>query len=503
MPHDAEDDSFMKQHSCESGLRGLWALRRMQMARTCRRALFYAGETHGEPVVEICLDGNALRGDCTVFSVGIAYNFVFDDMMHDRGCRVYSFDPSMKMEETVRRTDPISVFQPIGIAGYDGVEKTSGTFFNIPNVRPPPYEVRRLETLMEMHGVAKIDLLRMDTEGAEWGILGEWNAKGTWSLFDQLSLEVHIERGHSTHAAGEWNRRADILSRIPYAPTFAAPNWHSRPLHVNQNFLPNIREAFEVSYVKAPYRSRPVITADFWRRWGYELDGDLNRPAPPLFRQMFNDGDHLAYVKETLSKVVRDGCLSGVQVTEDGAPARVCTKLLKAGECRMYIISDQETATNAELASVLAEEGCTTVEYRVGGDGEAAGGARRMVAVTQRDVEDPGWLWKAMREDGLSSVDVLRVDAGPVLTERLLQAWEEDYKTYAGGAGPKPALTLVAQLSVRLSVLEDLSNAKGVARALGEQVKAFRQPYYSALGEMVETARGKACTYEVSYVRGQ
>ena len=50
--------------------------------------------TDKEPDVRICLDN--ISPPCNVLSIGIANIWHFDDFMLKQGCRVWSYDPSMK-----------------------------------------------------------------------------------------------------------------------------------------------------------------------------------------------------------------------------------------------------------------------------------------------------------------------------------------------------------------------------------------------------------------------
>ena len=57
------------------------------------------GRNEYEPDLRICMP--ALP--CTVYSFGIDYNWLFDEMMLDHGCSVWSFDPSLKLPKHRRR----------------------------------------------------------------------------------------------------------------------------------------------------------------------------------------------------------------------------------------------------------------------------------------------------------------------------------------------------------------------------------------------------------------
>lgn len=171
----------------------------------------------------ICPRG--LSSDSVVYSAGIGTDISFDlALVQHYGMTVHAFDPtpgSIAWLQAQRLPDRF-LWQQVGLAGHDG----QATFFPPDN---PEYishtilprvegsacdvhvEVRRVTTLMRELGHERLDLLKMDIEGAEYDVVDDILAEGI--DIGQLLIEFHhrfpdvgIERTRQTvislHAAG-------------------------------------------------------------------------------------------------------------------------------------------------------------------------------------------------------------------------------------------------------------------------------------------------------------
>ena len=96
--------------------------------RGCAQWKTLVGENRLEPEVRICLDD--IRPPCNVLSIGIDYNFIFDDFMLTQGCTVWSFDPSMKksLHGNYAR-HPNHRFFHVGIGPHDGTFHGPSTLY--------------------------------------------------------------------------------------------------------------------------------------------------------------------------------------------------------------------------------------------------------------------------------------------------------------------------------------------------------------------------------------
>jgi len=156
-------------------------------------------EKHGEWY----LYPTGIAEESIVYSLGVGTDISFDlSVIHRFGVHVYAFDPTPMATAWIRAQAVPERFhvQQYGVADFDGVadfglpgdpENPSFSYRgrqdkDIPIVK---CEVRRLRTLMEMLGHTKIDLLKMDIEGAEYEVIDDFLAEDL--PVKQLLVEFH------------------------------------------------------------------------------------------------------------------------------------------------------------------------------------------------------------------------------------------------------------------------------------------------------------------------
>ncbi len=145
-----------------------------------------------------------LSRESIVYSVGVGDDVTFDLAMIDRfGMDVHAFDPTPRCVEWVERQalPPQFRFHPLGLADFDGTAR-----FSMPSDDPTwnayemdgdpakskgfvECEVRRLGTLMRDLGHDRIDMLKMDIEGAEYAAIKDLVAGSARP--PQLLIEFH------------------------------------------------------------------------------------------------------------------------------------------------------------------------------------------------------------------------------------------------------------------------------------------------------------------------
>jgi FkbM family methyltransferase len=139
-----------------------------------------------------------------VYSFGLGEDISFDLSLIERvGCQVFGFDPTPRSVAWVAAQSPPASFrvEQLGVADYDGVASFA------PPKNPAhishsmlegagdetaarvEFQVKRLSTLMAERGHAALDVLKMDVEGAEYGVLGDMLKSGVRPK--QLLLEFH------------------------------------------------------------------------------------------------------------------------------------------------------------------------------------------------------------------------------------------------------------------------------------------------------------------------
>jgi FkbM family methyltransferase len=150
---------------------------------------------------EIALEG--VTKQSVVYSFGVGEDASFDTALIERfGLVVHAFDPTPRAIEWVRREKlPENfVFHDYGLADFDGhaqfnppenPEHVSHTILARNRAKDGAIEVsvKRLKTTMEELGHQRIDILKMDIEGAEYQVLDDIVKSETWPI--QILVEFH------------------------------------------------------------------------------------------------------------------------------------------------------------------------------------------------------------------------------------------------------------------------------------------------------------------------
>lgn len=176
----------------------------------------------------LCID--RLKPPCTVLSFGIAYDFDFDRVLLNRGCRVWSFDPDMKPGNY--EINERHKFFRLGLGTADGDNVDPDSTYN----RIGTYETKRFDTILKDMGVERVNVVRMDIEGAEWAVLDSMLLSDNPTIkFDQLLLEIHLDR----NSALNMSTKARVLQRLHASMKlfYSIPNlW--QPWHIFKDMNP-------------------------------------------------------------------------------------------------------------------------------------------------------------------------------------------------------------------------------------------------------------------------
>ena len=144
-------------------------------------------ERFGSEYGGYCLDRSMIGCDAVVYSLGIGEDISFDlSLIESFGVEVDAFDPTPRVRKWLAAQSlPRQYhFHDAGIAGHDGEE----TFYFPPGencvshsvIQTRQYgraslrfPVIRLSTAMQLQGHTRIDVLKMDIEGAEYAVIEE------------------------------------------------------------------------------------------------------------------------------------------------------------------------------------------------------------------------------------------------------------------------------------------------------------------------------------------
>ncbi|CAD5113911.1 DgyrCDS3070 [Dimorphilus gyrociliatus] len=129
---------------------------------------------------DVCLHYNLISEEnCKVYSFGINNDFSFDDAISkEKGCKVRSFDPSMRNVKE-KRSELVSFYE-IGLSGSDFVNEQQWTMRSWRSV---------LRTFNDEDKV--IDYLKFDIESSEWLLFETALVDGSFSKVKQISFELH------------------------------------------------------------------------------------------------------------------------------------------------------------------------------------------------------------------------------------------------------------------------------------------------------------------------
>ncbi|HXE35252.1 MAG TPA: FkbM family methyltransferase [Verrucomicrobiae bacterium] len=144
-------------------------------------------ERFGVDYAGYCLDVSTIHSGAIVYSLGIGEDISFDLSLIDRfGVEVEAFDPTPKVKRWLgTQSLPRQFhFHEAGIAANDGEEtfylplREDWVSHSVIQARQSGREsvrlpVMRLSTAMKLQGHDRIDVLKMDIEGAEYAVIEE------------------------------------------------------------------------------------------------------------------------------------------------------------------------------------------------------------------------------------------------------------------------------------------------------------------------------------------
>ncbi len=168
--------------------------------RKRRLAMEFHGSAYGGwPIVS-----NSLSRDSVIVDIGLGEDISFSEsLMQKYDCRVYGFDPTPKSIEYVRKrlVPNFSLFE-VGVAATGGeatfylpnnADHVSGSLFGAAHVGQQKIIVPliSIEEVPGMIGNDKIDLLKLDIEGAEFDLLDAPGFGEVIGHTNQICIEFH------------------------------------------------------------------------------------------------------------------------------------------------------------------------------------------------------------------------------------------------------------------------------------------------------------------------
>ena len=158
-------------------------------------------EKHGKGTEGYYISPDKITRASVVYSFGVGHDISFDlSLIRKFGLQVYAFDPTPNVAEWIRKQNLPEQFHffDYGIANCDGVmklfpRKPKGACWTLSGEvtasNAVEVKVYRLKTILNMLGHQKIDILKMDIEGAEYAVIDDLVASGITT--EQILVEFH------------------------------------------------------------------------------------------------------------------------------------------------------------------------------------------------------------------------------------------------------------------------------------------------------------------------
>ena len=161
---------------------------------------------YGDPGAGFFVCEEKLTNSSIVYSFGVGENISFDsELIKKYGLMVYGFDPTPKSIKYINDHPKQEnyIFLPYGLSTIDGYitfylpedsRKVSGTFYNRWKynenvIHPIEVPVKKFSSIVKEFNHSRIDILKMDIEGAEYDIIDD--ILNSNIRIDQILVELH------------------------------------------------------------------------------------------------------------------------------------------------------------------------------------------------------------------------------------------------------------------------------------------------------------------------
>ena len=167
-----------------------------------------------------------INDQSTIYSFGVGDNISFDLALEEEfKCKIFLFDPTPRSIEWLKKQNLSSNFSffPFGLADYDGYadfvppkEANHVSYSYVKNSNQEGnktnLEVKKLSTIMKELGDNKIDILKMDIEGAEYDVIEN-------IIADKIDIhQILVEFHHRMKGigAGKTRNAIRLLKNVGY-----------------------------------------------------------------------------------------------------------------------------------------------------------------------------------------------------------------------------------------------------------------------------------------------
>jgi len=205
---------------------------------TSQRTEYHGTEYGGFAILE-----NSLGPDSVVLSCGVGEDASFDlAIMRKYGCQILAVDPTPRAIDYVGRNVHAKGFSllEVAVSSHDGHARfylpqnrdwVSGSLNPGGTISSDFIEVSclRIGSILRRANISRLDLLKLDIEGAEYDVLEEYISDKEPPRAKQIALEFHhhFQNYHKLHTL----KLCDRLRKAGYALAWVSPT-HREALFV-------------------------------------------------------------------------------------------------------------------------------------------------------------------------------------------------------------------------------------------------------------------------------
>jgi FkbM family methyltransferase len=186
---------------------------------------------HGDGKWCICPD--SINDSSVIYSFGVGFNISFDLAIIKRfGAQVHGFDPTPLSKSWIQQqpTPKNFTFHPYGLANYDGVadfllppnHSVSYTMsLDVDGKREAKCDVFRFATILDKLCHDKIDIVKLDIEGAEYDVIPDLLEKR--HRIRQLLIEFHHRMMKTEHSLERTRQAIKMIEEAGFSLFYVSP----------------------------------------------------------------------------------------------------------------------------------------------------------------------------------------------------------------------------------------------------------------------------------------